>query len=71
MFVHRYLAHTRKGRFKQQLVLNTNLLRWYKELYQYRIFRTDWSEDDLHSLYILWQTAEERRRQLIMYLMCY
>jgi hypothetical protein len=39
-------------------------------LYKYRIFRTDWSEDELHGIYHLWQTVEERRRQIIMCLMC-
>jgi hypothetical protein len=65
-----YRAITRKGRFKQCLSLNTNLSRWYSYLYKHRMFRTDWSEDELHGIYHLWQTAEEHRRQIIMCLMC-
>jgi hypothetical protein len=66
-----YLAVTRKGRFKQRLALNINLIRYYQYLYKHRMFRTDWSEDELHSIYQLWQTAEECRRQIIMCLMCF
>jgi hypothetical protein len=66
-----HLATTRKGQFKQRLSLHTNLIRYYIYLYKHRIFRTDWSEDELHSIYHLWQTAEERRRQIIMCLMCF
>jgi hypothetical protein len=66
-----YLAATRKGQFKQRLSLNTYLIRYYIYLYKHRMFRTDWFEDELHSIYYLWQTAEERRRQILMCLMCF
>jgi hypothetical protein len=65
-----YHAVTCKGRFKQLLALYTNFSRYHEHLYKYRIFRTDWSEDELYGIYHLWQTVEERRRQIIMCLMC-
>jgi hypothetical protein len=41
------------------------------EIYRNCACRTDWSEKELHSIYQLWKTAEERRRQIIMSLMCF
>jgi hypothetical protein len=65
-----YRAVTRKGRFKQLLALYTNFCRYHEYLYKYRMFRTDWSDVELQYTYQLWQTSEERRRQIIMCLMC-
>jgi hypothetical protein len=64
-----YKATTRKKYFQQQLSLSNNLITWFKYLYYRRMFRIDYSESEIHSLYHLWKTAKKRRRTIIMSLM--
>jgi hypothetical protein len=66
-----YNATTRKAYFLKQLRLSMSLNHWYKYLYYKRILCIDYSKSELQGIYHLWQISEERKRTVIMSLMCF
>jgi hypothetical protein len=66
-----YKATTCKLYFQQHLKISNIHVAWYKCMYYHRMFRNDYSESDLQGIYHLWQACEERKRTVIISLLCF